>query len=453
VFKHDAEPAHTSSLRHPKMLVVLFVAALAAGALAFVGVQSYLKRTSPVGLLSGYFIPKPQAYFFKDRITVLVLGIDYNYDNKDQEYSAGARSDTIMAVALNFPTDAHPKPSISVLSVLRDTDVILPNGHEDKINAAYADGGPKYAQKTVAQFLGIPGFDRYVTLRVNATKQLIDAVGGIDIVPDETMNYDDSWGHLHIHFIAGKKYHMNGEQAVSYSRFRHDECGDPCRVKRQQQVIRTVVAKLRNDRLNDLLHIRELIGVANHNITTDLRPEEELSLARAFSGLDLHDVKTDQVPFSSDKNLACCGDVLIADDTAKDKLVHKYFLDPLMPGAPPSAAAVAAIAPSTIHVRVLNGSGTPGLGRRVADVLRTKGFAVTSVANADRFSYDATEILVHTSTQPLAGERVRLALPPLAVLSVAADPKASAGPSEPDVTVIVGRDYGVAAQKEASATK
>ncbi|MBV9102848.1 MAG: LCP family protein, partial [Candidatus Eremiobacteraeota bacterium] len=315
---------------------------MCAAAIGFVCVQAYLRHMSALNMLSSIFVPKPQAVFGKDRLNVLVLGIDYNYDSKDQEYSSGARSDTIMAVSLNFPTDERPKPSINVLSVLRDTYATLPNGHEDKINAAYADGGPKASEKAVAQFLGLPGFDRYIALRVNATKQLIDAIGGIDIVPDETMNYDDTWGHLHIHFTGGKKYHMNGEQAVSYSRFRHDECGDPCRVKRQQQVMRTVVAKLRNDKLNDLLHLRDLIAVANRNIMTDLKPDEELSLAAAFSGLDLHDVKTDQVPFVADRDLACCGDVLIADDDAKARLVRKFFLESPSPAAPVDRRVIAA---------------------------------------------------------------------------------------------------------------
>jgi len=432
--------------------VVVAILVVAVGVLGFVGVQAYMRRLSPVSVITGYFIPKPQAYFFKDRLAILLLGIDYNYDEKDQEYSAGARSDTIMAVALNLPTDAHPKPSINVLSVLRDTDAIMPNGREDKINAAYSDGGPKAAEKAVSAFLGIPGFDRYIALRVDATKQLIDAIGGIDVVPDETMNYDDNWGHLHIHFIGGKKYHMNGEQAVSYSRFRHDACSDPCRVKRQQQVIRIVVAKLRNDKLNDLVHLRELIGVANRNILTDLKPDEELSLANAFSGLDLHDVKTDQVPFVGDKDLACCGDVLIADDVGKAKLVRQFFLEPVLPSAPVDHTAVAAIPASSVRVEVLNGSGTRGLGKRVADVLRSKGFAITSVANADSFGYDATEIHVHSAVQPLDGERVRLAMPPLTGMTVAADTSTPRS-SGPDVTVIVGRDYLTQGQSEASTTK
>jgi polyisoprenyl-teichoic acid--peptidoglycan teichoic acid transferase len=455
-YKHEDvdEPARSGGVRiftQPLRLMFAFGVALIVGALSVVGIQSLVRKMSPVSLVSSYFIPKPQTYFHKDRIAVLVLGIDYNYDSKDQEYSAGARSDTIMAVALNLPSDANAKPSINVLSVLRDTYVDLPNGRSDKINTAFADGGAKFAEKAVAQFLGIPGFDRYVTLRVDATKQLVDAIGGIDVVPDETMNYDDSWGHLHIHFVAGKHYHMNGEQAVSYSRFRHDWCGDPCRVKRQQQVMRIMIAKLRNDKLNDLLHIRQLIGVANRNVTTDLHPEEELSLASAFAGLDLHDVKTDQVPFTGDRDLACCGDVIIADDVAKAKLVHKLFLEQATTAAPADPAAVAAIPAKSITVEVLNGSGTPGLGRRAADALRAKGFTIGRVGNADAFSYDTTVIQAHSATQPLAGERVRQALPKLSSATVSADSPAPGGSA--DVTVIVGRDYAQTDQREASTTK
>jgi LCP family protein required for cell wall assembly len=418
---------------------------------AFIGAQAMIQHRSPGDVVSGYIVASPQALFHKDRINVLLLGIDYDYDSKDQEYSSSARSDTIMAVALGFPSDGHTKPTVNILSVPRDTDVVMPNGREDKINVAYAVGGPKFSEKVIAQFLGIPRFDRYVTLRINATKELIDAVGGLDVVPDETMNYDDNWGHLHIHFVGGKKYHMNGEQAVSYSRFRHDACSDPCRIKRQQQVVHILIAKLKGGVFNDLVHARDLIGVVNRNVLTDLSGSEELSLANALRGIDPKDVHSDQVPFAGDKVLPCCGDVLVADDTAKDKLVRKFFLEPVVAPTPADSAAVAAVPAASIKVDVRNGSGTPGLGRRLASELRAKGFTIASIANADKFSYHTTEIHVHSAARPLAGERVRLAIP---LRAVAISPDATA-PSTvaSDVTVIVGRDYALPSQREASTIK
>ena len=303
----------------------------------------------------------------------------------------------------------------------------------------------------MAGFLGVPGFDRYITLRIDATKDLIDAIGGIDVVPDETMNYDDSWGHLHIHFIGGKKYHMDGDQAVSYSRFRHDACSDPCRIKRQDQVIRLTVAKLKNDKFNDFLHISQLIGVVRNNVYTDLSEPEMLSLAWAFQHVDLGNLQTEQVPFVADKDLACCGNVLIADDAAKNALVKKFFLDaPPVELPPADPSAVAAVDPKSIHVDVQNGTGVPGQGKKLASALAKKGFVVTKVSNADSFGYDATEIHVHSAGVPLAGERVRSALA-LKTATVRPDAAQTAKPDS-DVTVIVGRDF-VAPQSEASAVK
>ncbi|MFY9778969.1 MAG: LCP family protein [Candidatus Baltobacteraceae bacterium] len=451
---------HKHSLVHDALVVLGLIVGVIAGAVV---TQAIVQHRSPSDVVASdvapFIIEPPQEHFHKDRIALLVLGIDYNYNDKDEEYSAGARSDTIMALSLNFPTQQNPQGSISILSVPRDTDVVLPSGHEDKINAAYADGGDnpyddsRYSEKIVADFLGIPRFDRFITLRINATKELIDAIGGIDVVPDETMNYDDSWGHLHIHFTGGKLYHMNGEQAVSYSRFRHDACSDPCRIKRQQQVIRIVAAKLKNDKFNDLLHVNQLIAVVRRNTYTDISDREALSMAMAFQHLDLAKLKTEQVPYVADKELACCGDVLIADDTAKDTLVKKLFLDPIAPSVPPDARAVAAVLPSSVHVDVRNGSGVPGMGAKMAVALRGLGFQVDSVGNADSFGYDTTEIHVHSASTPLAGERVRQALALKSAVVQPDDPSSGASPPASDVTVIVGHDFSVPPQHEASAVK
>ncbi|HTV74476.1 MAG TPA: LCP family protein [Candidatus Acidoferrales bacterium] len=444
---------------------VAFFLAVAVGFVAFgvfVGQRSIARKQNPITTLGQIFIPPPQNYFGKDRINVLLLGIDYNYDQNDQEYSAGARSDTIMALSLDFPTEANPNPSIHILSIPRDTLYTFPDGHQDKINTAYQQGGSSLvkssqaSERAVADFLGLPGgFDRYVTLRIDATKEVIDAIGGIDVVPDETMDYDDTWGHLHIHFIGGKLYHMNGDQAVSYSRFRHDACSDPCRIKRQQQVIRIAINKLKNEKFNDLMHINQLIGVFNRNVVTDFTPAEEVSIANAFSTIDLSAVKTDQVPYLRDEELDCCGDVLIADDDAKAQLVQKYFLDPVTPVAtspPVDPKVLAAIPPSTIQVDVQNGTGEPGIAGKLASELQAQGFKIASVADADSFDHDTTEIHVHSTKQPLAGERVRSALA-LQTAEVSIDtPTPSATPSS-DVTVIVGRDYDAAPQKQASAEK
>jgi polyisoprenyl-teichoic acid--peptidoglycan teichoic acid transferase len=385
------------------------------------------------------FVADPLDLFRKDRLYVLLLGIDYNYDDKDQPFSKAARSDTIMVAALDLVTR-----SVNILSVPRDTLATLPSGRQDKINAAFAIGGEKLSDQTIGTFLGLPAisqdhyFDRYITLKINATKELIDAIGGIDVPVDEQMDYDDTWGHLHIHFKPGLT-HMNGEQAVSYSRFRHDACSDPCRIKRQQQVLQLTIAKLKNDKFNDLAHVQDLIGVVNRNIVTDFSDDEKRSLALAFSGVDLKAIQMGQVPFVADRNYGGdIGNVLIPDDAKKHEVVAKLLLGPMGPQPTAAPDQLAAIDPAKVHIEVENGSGKQGVGAKMATLLRSKGFVVSAVGNASTFDHDTTEIHAHSKIFG-AGDKVRTAIA-LPSATVTAD---DATPPEQvtDVTVIIGRDF------------
>jgi len=410
--------------------VLLIVFALTG---AFVARRTMDPHGSFVSQITGMFqpIPSPEALFHKSRLAILVVGLDYNYNDRDEEYSTAARTDTIMALSLDLPTH-----SLHELSVPRDTAYTYPDGHVDKINSLYAVGGIRASENGVAHFLGIPGFDRYVVLRINATKALIDAMGGIDVPVKETMNYDDSWGHLHIHFHPGL-YHMNGEQAVSYSRFRHDACSDPCRIQRQQQVLRLMIAKLTHDKFGDLIHIKQLIDVLDRNVQTDLSPIERLSLASAYANFHLADLQVDQIPYVDDEVLPNAGDVLLPDQAAKAQLVQRLFLTQVAM-TPAPTADVAAIQPQQQHLHLQNGTGEIGLGSRIAGRLRHLGFPIDTVDNAANFSYQTTEIHVGASGAAL-GQRLReaLALPEAQIVQ---DSTQTTDALAGYATIILGRD-------------
>ncbi len=394
------------------------------------------------------YVPAPSSVFGKDRIYVLVLGIDYNYDAKDQEYSSDARSDTIMVAGIDFPSKA-----VKIVSVLRDTEALI-NGHDTKINEAYSDGGVKLADQVVGQFLGMPRtekgtyFDRYVVVNAEGLKEFVDAVGGIDVPVTEQMDYDDTWGHLHIHFKPGLQ-HMNGYQAMGYTRFRHDACSDPCRTKRQQQVIHILMQKLKADKFNDLLHVGSLIGALNRNVHTNLTFDEEKSVAWSFRDANLADLShSDTIGYVDTKETSYAGEVLIPDEAQKTKLVDG-LLGAYGTTTPVPVAAVAAIKPATIHLVVENGSGLGGLAGTVAQRLQGLGYVVDSIRNADSFTYDTTQIRP-ASNVPLVGERVRTDLNlPAALVTPATDATPGA---HPIVTVIVGRDYATSQTAAAQPT-
>ncbi|HXW75821.1 MAG TPA: LCP family protein, partial [Candidatus Eremiobacteraceae bacterium] len=133
--------------------------------------------------------PDLQAVFHKEKLHVLVLGIDDNWTANDEEYTANSRSDTTIAVAVDLITK-----NVSVVSIPRDLWVDIPKEGYDKLNAAYADAGPERTEAALVNNLGMPPFDYYVVLNMNATKNIVDAIGGIDMYVEKDMDYDDSWG-------------------------------------------------------------------------------------------------------------------------------------------------------------------------------------------------------------------------------------------------------------------
>lgn len=280
-------------------------------------------------------VPSPQSLFGKSSLRVLVVGLDYDYDPQDQETSAHSRSDIIMAVNMDFARNR-----VYELSVPRDMVATLPNGRQAKINQAQSDGGIAESQAVIAQWLGVPGFDRYVVLRIDTMKDLIDAIGGVDVnvktsdclryttnCSGGSVDYDDSWGHLHVHLQEGMQ-HLFGERAVGYARFRHDWCSDPCRIMRQQQVVKAIVDHLRSNRLNTLAHIDALVRVVNKDVQTNLSPREELSVAFAMRDIKTSQILTAQVPYVQEVDLPGYGTSIVADERAKERLVKQMLMTP-----------------------------------------------------------------------------------------------------------------------------
>ncbi len=429
--------------------IVLGVAAAAAG-------YAVVERRNPVSAITQMaqvFIPPPQQIFGKPNLLVLVEGLDYDYTASDEEYSKNSRSDVIWAVNLDFANKR-----IYELSIPRDMVATMPNGAQAKINEAQSDGGVAEAKSVIAQWLGIPGFDKYVILRIDATKEFVNAIGGVNVDVKTSdclqfktgckggeLNYDDTWGHLHIHLKEGMQ-HLTGEQAVAYMRFRHDWCSDPCRIKRQQQVLRALADKLKGDRINTLLHVGDLLAVFRRNVQTDLSDSELLSIATYYQGIAPAAIVSNQVPYTGDVDLPGYGDSLVPDSSARAHLVATMLTPQPAQLPSPDALALAAIPPSTLRVDVENGSGVTGAARRLADLLAHAGFTIGDVGDAERSDYTSTEIHEHSSVT-FAGARVREALPAaLHEVTVVPDAAASASPvatatRASDVTVIVGSDF------------
>lgn len=372
----------------------IFLSALLLGTLLFVCAGLYLihvtppeKRSLILDLVRMVFAPEDieKDYFSgKDRVTVLVMGLDVNWTTRNLPYTKGARSDT-MILANVFLKDKK----VRLLSIPRDTRVQIPGAGWDKINAAHSIGGPKLSKQTLEKLLGVH-IDYYIILKFNGLKQMVDAVGGVDVNVEKNMDYDDSWGHLHIHFKKGPQK-LNGQKAMEYSRFRNDAEGDYGRIRRQQQIIKALQRELLKP--ENISKIPNLVEIVFANIKTDLSQKQLLALGFSMKNLTPPDMKALTLP-TIPKDYIEGGYWISYVEVIelKKQLVLKQFTSAVTPDSTESNSTETSPA---LTVEVLDGSGIPKRAESAAEILKEAGFTITRIATLDKH-YKHTAILDHT---------------------------------------------------------
>ena len=172
--------------------------------------------------------------------TILVIGSDARprgtHEKGANVIGQPSRSDTLMLVRAGGFKSAR-------LSIPRDTVVDIPGHGRDKINAAYAIGGPALTITTVKRFLGI-SVNHVVEVNFENFPKFIDSLGGIDVdLPGcvrATLDGGDGRGGTTLNLHKGTN-HLDGHHALGISRVRKNSCR-PCetdldRARRQQLVL------------------------------------------------------------------------------------------------------------------------------------------------------------------------------------------------------------------------
>ncbi|MCD7034461.1 LCP family protein [Metabacillus sp. GX 13764] len=262
--------------RWKKILLILLLIVLAFGGyLAYVTYNAYQQADKSYHQLSrGEKSEKREkaVQLSKDPVSILLMGVE-NYSTNGE----GGRSDTLIVITLN-PKDK----SMKMLSIPRDTLVHIP-GRENKtkINAAYSIGGKDLTVQTVEDFLDIP-IDYYAEVSFKGFKDIVDELGGVDVnVPFAFWEHNDTNGER-INFKKGM-HHLNGEEALAYSRMRkRDPRGDFGRNERQKQIITAVIKKATAPQ--NFLQIDDIAGKVGQNVDTNLRIPEVLGFQQNYSG-------------------------------------------------------------------------------------------------------------------------------------------------------------------------
>ncbi len=219
------------------------------------------------------------------RINILVLGIDDG--DSEAAVDEPKRTDAMMLVSLD------PKErQVSIVSIPRDSYVMLPGYNKDKANAAFFYGGVSLAKKTIANMLQVP-IHRYVLLDWEGFNKIIDILGGLDIYVESNMDYEDPYADLQIHIKKGFQ-HLDGVTAGKYIRFRNDEMGDIGRVQRQQKFVRALLEQ--HLTLNTLGKIPNIAKTLDTYIQTDIPMLEMVKLINTLKNTDKAAIRSAMVP-------------------------------------------------------------------------------------------------------------------------------------------------------------
>ena len=220
------------------------------------------------------------------RLTILLLGSDY------RPAHPGNRTDAIMVVSLD-PTTGDT----AAFSIPRDTSRFpLPSGgtYAPKINGLYQHFASTVGKPAQNMVLAIEKafrieVDGSVFIGFAGVKQLVDAVGGVDITLDHAYydpvywvnNHTQGWG------LPAGKSHLNGASALIFARSRHGD-NDFARTRRQQQLVMAALTKVRTLGPGSLAR---LLKIAADTVRTDLPLAKAAALFQMISTADLAHAK------------------------------------------------------------------------------------------------------------------------------------------------------------------
>ena len=383
-------PARSGLPRWLKITIITLLIVANLAALAFV----WVVRTGS-NLLSGAGTDPDVAGVLDplsggDR-TFVVVGSDTRegLDDLDNFGSAGGqRSDVVMLVRLDSSGDAQ------MLSIPRDLRVEIPGRGTDKINAAYAYGGPSLLVETLKANLDVE-VNNYVEIDFVGFQSLVDELGGIEM----TFPHPARDAKSGLDVAAGTQT-LDGAQALAYARSRtyqeqqngswvSVDANDIGRTQRQQEVMRAIVSRM--TRPSSIAEAGDIASsMARHmTIDTELAGESVAAMVWDFKGIVAGSIDGATLPTYSESIGG--SSFQIAQQPEADAMLANFRA-----GIP--------FANQPLQVEVLNGNGMAGAAGDMSSRLQSLGFQVAGIGNADSNSYAVTTVIVPSGSDD--GERI-----------------------------------------------
>ncbi|MFC5185714.1 LCP family protein [Actinomadura harenae] len=227
---HDHAPRRRRRRRWPKVLGAL----LAALVLLIVGGYFYLdSRLKHEDVLADY----PGRPADTPGTNWLIVGSDSreglsrsDEKNLSTGHAAGRRTDSMMLLH-------YGSGGTSLVSLPRDSYLPIPGHGSNKLNAAFAFGGPKLLVQTVEQATGVH-IDHYAEIGFGGFVGVVDAIGGVNICVKDAIK-DPKAG---LDLQPGCQ-NLDGKRALGYVRTRKFARADLERVEHQRQFFGALMKK------------------------------------------------------------------------------------------------------------------------------------------------------------------------------------------------------------------
>jgi len=244
-------------------------------------------------------------------INILLVGQDRRPGQGRQ------RSDSMILCSFN-----KSKGTISMISFLRDTYVYIPGWGSEKLNAAYAHGGFRCLNETLAVNFGV-AVDAGVEVDFSSFKQIIDLLGGVTVeLTQKEVDYLNRWYHWNLKVGVN---HLNGEEALAYSRIRKIDM-DAMRAQRQRKVLTSLINEYKNKSITEMLDILDDVLPM---VTTTMTNQEIINYAvDLFPMLSKTTITNQQIPAAGTYKDMTVGTVTatkVADMEANRAILEKLL--------------------------------------------------------------------------------------------------------------------------------
>jgi len=309
-------------------LVIALVLLLVTGWLYGNNLLSKIKRTeineSDLGI-KDEVNEKIQTNNIKDIVNIAILGVD------ESENDAG-RSDATMIATFD---PIHKK--LKITSIMRDTYADIPGYGKDKLNHAYAYGGPQLSIKTLNQDFGLNIKD-YVKINFEELEGLIDAIGGIDMKMEymemyEVNNYIERYSEARniteeklVKDEKTGKYHLTGFQTLGYCRIRSIGNGDFDRTERHRKIMTEMFNKISKAGTAELA---SMAAKLLPYVETSLSNKEIINLATNVLNLGTKNIEQERFPRDEYTHNSKINDIfyLCYDEDYTEEQIHEYIFN------------------------------------------------------------------------------------------------------------------------------